>query len=120
MGAIIVYVLLPAFVSASLLAVREVWGRRVLWIASLSIAVIAGVAAFALERPPSETSAAALTVGIVLSLLLATSIVTIGPPRLGRGATLVIATLLAGLSWMPGYIVGCVIADILPVNRCFF
>jgi hypothetical protein len=120
MGAFAVMVLLPVFASASLLAVREMWGRRVLWIAALSAVVIVGVATFAIERSPSETSAAALTVGMGLSLLLATFIVTVGPPRFGRGATLVIASLLSGLSWMPGYMVGCVIADFLPVNGCFF
>ena len=112
--------LISVLVSVALLAVKEARGNRVLWTVTLTLLAVAGGVAFMIERPPSETSAAALAVGIAVSLLLAAFVVTIGPARFGRIATVALASTLCMLSLAPGYILGCVIADLLPVNGCFF
>ena len=116
----LVLALISVLVSIALLAVKEARGDRILWTVTLTMLGVAGGAAFIVARPPSETSAAALTVGIAMSLLLAAFVVSIGAVRFGRIATVALASALCMLSLAPGYMLGCVIADILPVNGCFF
>ena len=89
------------------------------WIASAALSLVIVGAAIIFDRP-SETSNVALAVGATLALWLATAVILHGARGIGRSAAFIIATLIFAFGWIPGYMVGCMVADWLPVNRCFF
>lgn len=95
-------------------------GMRFAWLACISVCAAGLVLAAAVDHSPSETSNVAFAIGATLGLLIATAIVLHGSHRLGRRAAFVFATLIGGLGWIPGYALGCVVVEWLPVNRCFF
>ena len=95
-------------------------GPRRTWLACSVVMVISLSVALVIDRSPSETSAVALAVSLGLSLILAAGIVLYGRTALGRIAAIAIASLVLGLGWLPGYLIGCAVADWLPGHGCFF
>ncbi len=120
MAVFLIFGLLPAFISGSLFIVREMRGPRTAWMVAIAMAVVLSVAAFKTEPPSSESSAFAAAVGGSLSVFVAALVIMPAPARLGRAGTLVVAALLSAVCFVPGYLIGCMIADFLPVNGCFF
>jgi hypothetical protein len=116
-------VLLSLPVAAGILIGLRALARKRLahaWLAAAIMSFTSIGLAVVVDPRPSETSTVAFVIGAIGALCIATAILLHASRRLGEGAALLVATLILGLGWIPGYIAGCIAVEWLPVNRCFF
>ena len=95
-------------------------GVGAMWFVGAVLVAIAFVLALRFDDPTSEASSFALGVAASVPVLLIALVVTIARLRVRRSTTVMLGTLIGALSMAPSYMLGCFLAEGLPVGGCFF
>ncbi|HJP61647.1 MAG TPA: hypothetical protein VJ865_16680, partial [Gemmatimonadaceae bacterium] len=95
-------------------------GLRTMWQIVALLCLLAIGMSLAFDDPTSETSYFASALAVALSLVVSGGLLALLPFRSLRALRIGIAAICAFSCLMPGYLAGCLVAEALPVGRCFF
>jgi hypothetical protein len=111
------FAIVPAIL---LFIVRTKRGMLWVWRLALATLIVALLLAVAFEDPKSETSAFASAIAVGLPAILGAAALHVIPRRWPSTVAVLLTAIVAGFAVIPSYLAGCVAAEYLPVNGCFF